>query len=144
MNGASINSSTFKMERLVPGTMTFNLTDAYGTTTYTPSYTTETFAGIYRGTYSGASSGTFYAGISGGWALKGFSYNASEVDYFSATLSGSSPPWYFSATSDYGTSFSGNVTAAATSGNWNNSGYTGSFSGSKILGNNGSAGYNKA
>jgi hypothetical protein len=144
MNGATINSSTFKVERLVPGTMTFTLRETDGTTTtYTAPYTTEPFAGIYQGTYSGSSSGTFYTGVSGDREIRGFSFNSSEVDYFTTYLSGTSSPWSFSSTSWEGTSFSGTLTAASTAGSWNNSGYTGSFSGSKILGNNGSAGYNK-
>jgi hypothetical protein len=144
MNGATINSSTFRLEKLVPGTMTFILTETAGpTTTYTPSYTTEPFAGIYQGTYWGYRSGTFYCGVSGDREIRGFSFNSSEADYFSTYLSGTSSPWSFSSTSWEDTSFSGTLTAASTSGSWNNSGHTGSFSGSKILGNNGIAGYNK-
>ncbi len=145
MNGNTINASTFRLDKVVPGTLTFNLRKNDGSTTqYVASYTTEPFAGIYGGNYTGSSSGNFFTGVSGEGELKGFSYNSSEADYFVATLAGNSPLWSFSTYSYSGASFSGTLSAGSTSGIWQHGAYSGQFIGAKILGNNGSTGYNKS
>lgn len=145
MDGTTITYSTFRLEKLVPGTMTFNLTKTgQPTETYTSTYTTEPFAGIYSGTYGGSMSGNFYTGVTGDRSIGGISYSSSTDEYFFTSILDVNPTtWSFNAYTSESTHFWGNLTAAATSGNWYNSGYSGTFSGSKLLGNNGSPGYNK-
>lgn len=144
MNPATITSTSFKLEKLGTGVMTLSVTETgKGTSVYTFSQTSAPYAGMYRGTYGGDDSGTFYVGVSGTKSVKGFTYNSSDDDNFSTTLTGSSSPWSFSATSPYGTHIAGKILAGSTSGTWSNSGDDGTFSGTKLLGNDGSSGYAK-
>jgi hypothetical protein len=145
MNDATINYSTFTLEKLVPGTLTLNIKETNGTTTtYSGNYTTEPFAGIYSGTFGGSISGNFYTGLTGDRFIEGFSYSSTTAEYFFTSILDVNPTtWSFDTYSSESTHFWGNLTASSISGSWYNSGYSGSFSGTKQLGIGSSAGYNK-
>ena len=102
-----------------------------GNQTVTLTKTTSSVAGVYYGTYSGSSSGTFVAGIDGNGNIRGFDGNDTDGwSSFATTLSGSS----FTATQSDGTRFTGSISGGA-SGTWTNTGagQSGTFTGPKVF-----------
>jgi hypothetical protein len=143
MNDSTITTSTFRLEKILPASVTVTVTKTDGTSLQnTLSYTSSPFAGIYKGTYTGGAGGDFITGVAGNREMRGFAFSNYGVDSFNCKLTGSSPPWSFSAISGKGSQFRGTATAGSTSGSWQNPQYSGNFSGTKVFGNNGS-GYNK-
>jgi hypothetical protein len=139
MNGSTITSSNFTLQKIEPGTITANITEiGPPTTTYQRilSYSSSQYVGVYSGSYTGSFAGYFAAGISGNGEIKGIDGGGSTWEYFSTTLQGSSSPWGFNATTNTGGHFLGTVTHDSTSGTWSNGVYSGAFSGTKSLGHN--------
>ena len=97
MNGSTITSATFTLQKLAPGTITANITEFDPRTTYTRSlsYNSSPFAGVYSGSYTGSFAGYFAAAISGNGDIRGIDGYTSTWEYFSTTLQGSSSPWGF-------------------------------------------------
>jgi hypothetical protein len=138
MNGSTITSATFTLQKITPGTITANITQFAPYTTYTRSlsHTSSPFAGVYSGSYTGSFAGFFAAGISGSGEVKGIEGYGSVWEYFSTTLQGSSSPWGFNAWTNTGGHFLGTVTHDSTSGTWSNGNYSGTFTATKSLGHN--------
>jgi hypothetical protein len=138
MNGSSISSATFTLQKITPGTISANITEFNPWTTYSRSlsYTSTPFAGFYSGSYTGSFAGYFVAGISGNGESRGIDGNGSTWEYFSTTLQGSSSPWGFNAWTNTGGHFVGEVSYDLTSGTWSNGAYSGTYSGTKSLGHN--------
>jgi hypothetical protein len=139
INGSTITSATFTLQKIAPGTITANITELGPPTTTSQrvlSSTSSPFAGVYSGSYTGSFAGYFAAAISGNGEIKGIDGVASTWEYFSTTLQGSSSPWGFNAWTNMGGHFLGTVTHDLTSGTWSNGVYSGTFSGTKSLGHN--------
>jgi hypothetical protein len=136
MNGSTITSPTFTLQKIAPGTISANITEFAPRTTYTRSlsYTSTPFAGVYSGSYTGSFAGYYASGVSGNGDIKGIDGNGSTWEYFCSTLQGSSSPWGFNAWTNMGVHFLGTVTHDLTSGTWSNGDYSGTFSGTKSLG----------
>jgi hypothetical protein len=138
MNGSTITSASFTLQKIAPGTITANITEFAPRTTYTRSlsHTSTPFAGVYSGTYTGSFAGYFAAGIAGNGESRGIDGSGSTWEYFSTTLQGSSSPWGFNAWTNTGGHFVGEVSYDLTSGAWSNGAYSGTYSGTKSLGHN--------
>jgi hypothetical protein len=138
INGYTITSATFTLQKIASGTITATITEFAPRTTYTRSldYTSAPYAGVYNGSFTGSLAGYFAAGISGNGEIKGIDGGGSNWEYFSTTLQGSSSPWGFNALSNMGRYFEGTVTHALTSGTWSKGASCGTFTGDKSLGHN--------